>query len=207
MDLKCLIVPCARLVCLLAFSVSVDAAAARPMITGAPHWPMQVAPDVLIRRAEFGMLTTNEQGEDQFIATAALPADSGQVFGWVLQVDTPRHTLRWQEHLFLPKAPADWGDASTDPDVVISADGESAASQGEEEVVQGELSRFYWTLAEGDPAGEYRLDLAIEGSTVMHFVFQVPATVQEKPLLVQGAEGSIQRIAWHAPNEEQSSWK
>jgi hypothetical protein len=58
-------------------------------------------------------------------------------------------------------------------------------AQGEDLVADGELQRFYWTLAPGDPAGEYVLDVAVEGRPVAHFRFRVPAPVQETPMLVR----------------------
>jgi hypothetical protein len=146
---------------------------------------VRVAPDVLVRSAEFGRLDTDDDGEEVFTAVTELPPDSGQVFGWVVRVDTSRRSLRWQERLTFPSPPAAWGDAATDRDIVISRDGRTASARGEEEVEEGEVSRFYWSLEDGDPPGDYRLDLAIEGKPVAHFVFRVPATVHQKPMLVR----------------------
>jgi hypothetical protein len=150
-----------------------------------PRMPIRVAPGVVVRRAQFGVLQTDDDGNEKFVPTTTLPAEDGTVFGWVVEVETDRETLHWQERMRLPKAPADWGDALDEPDVVISKDGRSVAAQGDDEVQDGELERFYWTLAPGDPAGEYEMDVAIEGRTVAHFSFRVPATVHEKPMLVR----------------------
>ena len=51
-------------------------------------------------------------------------------------------------------------------------------------IEDGELSRFYWSLAPGDPAGDYEMDIAVEGKQVGHFTFRVPQTVREKSILV-----------------------
>ena len=56
--------------------------------------------------------------------------------------------------------------------------------QGDDLVEDGELSRFYWTLAPGDPQGDYELDVAVVGKAVAHFTFRVPAPVHEKAILV-----------------------
>lgn len=151
----------------------------------APRMPIRVAPGITVRRAQFGVLQTDDDGNEKFVPMTTLPAEDGTVFGWVIEVDTDRETLHWQERMRLPKAPADWGDALDEPDVAISKDGRSVAAQGEDEVQGGELERFYWTLAPGDPAGDYEMDVAIEGRTVAHFSFRVPATVHEKPMLVR----------------------
>ena len=147
--------------------------------------PLRVAPDVLIRRAQFGLLETTPDGEERFVPTSDVPAEDGQLFGWVLEIETRRESLHWQEHLRLPRPPVDWGDAADDPDILISQDGKSVVAQGEDAVEGGELSRFYWALAPGDPGGDYQLEVAVEGKAVATFRFHVPATVQEKPILVR----------------------
>jgi hypothetical protein len=152
----------------------------------APRLPMRIGPDLVIKRVQFGILQSTAEGDDRFVPADAVPAEDGQVFGWVVQIETSRESLHWQEYLKLPRAPADWGDAAEDPDVLISKDGKSAVAQGEDLVEDGELSRFYWSLAAGDPAGDYELDLAVEGRPVAHFTFRVPAEVQEKAILVRG---------------------
>jgi hypothetical protein len=148
------------------------------------HLPLRIAADLVVRRAQFGVLGTGADGGDEFTAESELPAEDGLVFGWVVELETSRSSVRWQEHLRLPAPVGDWGDVEADPDVVLMHDGKSALAQGEDLVEDGKLSRFYWSLASGDPAGAYELDLAIEGKRVAHFVFRVPQTVREKPILV-----------------------
>lgn len=149
------------------------------------HVPVRIASDLLVKKVEFGILQKSADGEEHFVAAREVPAEDGQVFGWRVDVATTRETLHWQEHLKMPRAPLDWGDAADDPDVLISKDGRSVAAQGEDAIEDNRLSRFYWALAPGDPAGEYELDLAVEGKTVGHFAFRVPAPVAEKPILVR----------------------
>ncbi len=166
------------------------AAATRPAtaaVAAPPQLPMRIAADLVIKRAEFGLLQTMPDGEEKFVPTDELPADEGQTFGWVLQVETTRDSIHWSERLHAPHAIADWGDAASDPDILISKDGLSAVAQGNELVDEGEVSRFYWALVSGDPAGAWELDLAVEGKPVAKFRFKVPATVREKPLLVRRA--------------------
>jgi hypothetical protein len=151
----------------------------------APRLPMRIGPDLVIKRVQFGILETTAEGDDRFVPGNEVPAEDGQVFGWIIDIETTRESLHWQEYLKLPRPPADWGDAAEDPDVLISKDGKSAVAQGEDLVDDGELSRFYWSLAAGDPAGDYQLDLAVEGRPVAHFTFRVPAPVQEKAILVR----------------------
>lgn len=154
-------------------------------LAAAPHLPLRVGADLVIKRAQFGILATNAAGDENFVATKEIPAEDGQAFGWVIAVDTSRQSLHWQEHLKLPRPPADWGDAATDPDITIASDGRTVVAEGDDLVEDGELSRFYWALAPGDPAGEYEMDIAIEGRQVGHVAFTVPTAVVEKSILVR----------------------
>lgn len=169
----------------------------RPLVSfhlsGTPRLPLRVGADLVVKRAQFGILATDASGDESFVATKEIPAEDGQTFGWVVEVDTTRESLHWQEHLKLPRAPADWGDAATDPDVIISADGRTVVAEGDDLVEDGELSRFYWALAPGDPAGDYEMDIAVEGKEVGHFAFRVPETVREKSILVHDVPGRTGR--------------
>ena len=151
----------------------------------APTLPLVIAPDLTVRAVRFGLLKSDTGSDDDFLATDEIPAVEGQAFGWIVEVATSRRSLHWQEHLRMPEPPADWGDAASDPDLVISKDGKSVIAQGEGDVDDGELSRFYWSLATGDPAGDYQMDVAIEGHAVAHVRFHVAATVKEQTLLVR----------------------
>jgi len=161
-----------------------QAESARP---AAPHLPLKIAPDLTVRTVHFGLLKSEDGADDEFVATDDIPAVDGQAFGWIIEVDTTRKSLHWQEHLRMPEPPADWGDAAGDPDIVISKDGKSVVAQGQDDVDDNELSRFYWSLATGDPAGEYQMDVAVEGHPVAHIRFRVAAKVREQTLLVRRA--------------------
>lgn len=170
-------------------------------LTNAPRLPLRLAADLVVKRVQFGILETSADGEEHFVPGKEIPAEDGQAFGWVVEVDTTRDSLHWQEHLKLPQPPADWGDAATDNDVIIAADGRSAVAQGDDLIEDGELSRFYWSLAAGDPAGEYEMDVAVEGRAVAHFSFRVSRAVQEKPILVRNrapAPRSLPRLVVRA---------
>lgn len=152
-----------------------------------PPLPLVIAPDLTVRAVRFGLLKSDASSDDEFVATDEIPAVEGQAFGWIVEVSTSRRSLHWQEHLRMPEPPADWGDAASDPDIVISKDGKSVIAQGEDDVEDSELSRFYWSLATGDPAGEYQLDVAVEGHPVAHFRFHVASQVREQTYLVRRA--------------------
>ena len=167
----------------------------------APALPLEVAPDLVIRDARFGLLQPDAAGDEHFLPATELPAVDGTAFGWVLEVETGRDRLAWRETLRLPEAPADWGDAAADPDVAIAADGRSVTARGVAPVTGGTVSRFYWALASGDPAGEYVLEVVVEDRPVARFRFRVPAPVRERPVLVRHApagpaQSNTRTVAW-----------
>ena len=147
--------------------------------------PLRIAPDLLVKRVRFGLLKTTPSGNEEFIATDRLPAEEGANYGWIADVETTRSSVRWQERLYLPAPEEDWGDAAEDEDVIISQDGRTALSTGDDVVDDGQVRHMYWTLSTVDPTGRYEMDVAIEGHPVAHFEFHLDHPVHEKPMLVR----------------------
>ncbi len=69
-----------------------------------PHLPMRIGPDLVIKRVQFGILQNSAEGDDRFVPADEVPPEDGQVFGWVVQIETSRESLHWQEYLKLPRA-------------------------------------------------------------------------------------------------------
>ena len=172
--------------------------------------PLRIAPDLVVRRVRFGVLESEAGGGEHFRPVTELSPQEGVNYGWIVDVETTRPTLRWQERLRLPEREDDWGDALDDPDVTLSEDGRSAYSSGTDLVEDGKLQHFYWSLAQGDPAGTYVMDVAIEGYAVAHLEFRVPDAVHEKPILVHhrvpGGRAPVVRFV-RADVRSQTLWK
>lgn len=150
-----------------------------------PTLPLRIAPDLVIRRIRFGVIRNATDGSDAFVAGNVLPAEDGVNYGWIADVETARSSVRWQERLTLPQPSDDWGDAEDDDGVLISRDGRTALSTGDDLVDDGQLRHVNWLLGTGDPVGRYVMDVAIEGHQVAHFEFRLDHPVHEKPLLVR----------------------
>jgi hypothetical protein len=150
-----------------------------------PTLPLRIAPDLVVRRIRFGILKNDASGDDTFIAADVLPAEDGINYGWIADIETTRTSVRWQERLTLPKPSDDWGDVESDDGVIISRDGRTALSTGDELIDDGQLRHVNWLLGMGDPPGTYVMDVGIEGHPVAHFEFKLDHAVHEKPLLVR----------------------
>lgn len=149
-----------------------------------PKLPVEIAPGVVVARLAFGIISQDADGREKFVEAREVPATEGQVFGWLAEVRGEPRVVRWEERLTLPAKPASWGDVADDPGVTISADGRTATVRGEDALEEGVLSRFAWALTDGDPAGDYRLELSMGGRLVGRFTFHVAVPVRAGSIVV-----------------------
>jgi hypothetical protein len=150
-----------------------------------PFLPLRIGPDLVVKRVRFGIVKNTPSGDDEFVPADVLPAEDGITYGWVADLETTRPSVRWQERLTLPQPSDDWGDAEDDDGVLISQDGRTALSTGDDLVDKGQMRHVNWLLGTGDPPGRYVMDVAIEGHPVAHFEFRLEQPVHEKPMLVR----------------------
>jgi hypothetical protein len=131
-----------------------------------------VAPDVLLVSAEFGIVKKAEDGTIQILPAKSIPLVPGQLFGWRLRFHTKREMLALREELVLPAAPKEWSSDDGDPAYKISPDGKTATTEAEVVMDDGIIQNM-WSVADGDPSGDYEIRLFIEGKLVRTFKFKV----------------------------------
>jgi hypothetical protein len=132
----------------------------------------EIAPEVKIIRAEFGLFNPPESGKPAFIPTLTVPFKIDQGYGWVIEVSTTKHKVKWREELTLPEAPATWDEGKRPESQAISADGKTSILEGEMDADNGILHNV-WAVVEGDPKGKYVIRVTIEGSQERVFEFEV----------------------------------
>ena len=103
----------------------------------------------------FGIITTDAAGDPRFVQTDSVPNVAGQQFGWFVWVGESEQSVKWTEFLTLPAAGV-WPDAADSPNVSISPDQRTAIVQDEAVPEDGYVFNL-WTVAEGDPSGEYSI--------------------------------------------------
>jgi hypothetical protein len=134
------------------------------------------APECKVISSEFG--TMDQSGN--FTAATEVPLLPGQAYGWRIKVEPASGIVHWKEEFKLPAVPATWGgnkpgDSLAPPNQdlqEVQADGKVCVSERDSLVVDGIVSNF-WTVAKGDPLGQYEMRVFVEGKLVQTFVFKL----------------------------------
>ena len=120
-----------------------------------------------VLKAEFGVIVPGG-----FQPTTKVPFKEGQSFGWVIELDTKRDTVKWREELRLPSAPQSWQADEQSGKHTVSSDRRTSILEREVKVENGVIFNF-WSIAPGDPKGRYTLRVMLEGMLVSSFEFDV----------------------------------
>jgi hypothetical protein len=130
---------------------------------------VQVAPQTAFRvlKTEFGLLSPAG-----FQPSTKVPLKDGQGFGWVIQLDAGKDTIKWREELRLPAAPQTWRSDDANATHTMSADRKTSILEREARIEDGVIYNF-WQITPGDPKGRYTMRVMIEGLLVSTFDFDV----------------------------------
>ena len=120
-----------------------------------------------VLKAEFGVIVPGG-----FQPTTKVPLKDGQSFGWVIQLDTRRDTVKWREELRLPAVPQTWQADEKSGKHTVSADRKTSILEREAKIENGVIYNF-WQISPGDPKGRYTMRVMIEGLLVSSFDFDV----------------------------------
>lgn len=122
---------------------------------------VQVAPDLGVYRADFGIFSYGPRGEDRFASTSALPMSPGTRYGVVLRFRTPRPTVHFKAEF------------EVDGEVVTFQDAEGNPVPQEETVESdGGLIARFWQIGPEEPS-EQILKIYLDGVLVKSFAFTV----------------------------------
>lgn len=124
-----------------------------------------------ITRAEFGIFEYGNPGKLNFTPTNTVPYVSKQLYGWRITLRNPPARVTWREELTLPSKPASWGTNSSGTRTV-SADGKTLTTERQVAPMQGVIGNT-WQIMRGDPQGQYRINVSIDGKLVQTFNFEV----------------------------------
>jgi hypothetical protein len=127
--------------------------------------PATAAPAVL--DARFVYVQAGSETESNKV-----PLIPGEVcFEWQLKLDVPDSPVTFTEVFILPAAPKIW-EVEPELDNEISGDGTTSTTTDVAQLAGGWL-RHGWCVAEGDPLGDYRMEISIEGTLVHTFGFKL----------------------------------
>ena len=127
---------------------------------------------------QFGIWLPDEDGAMRFKATADVPNEEDQMYGWRVRVPESEEAVKWIETVTLPEAPESWEGVEDDPNVMVSDDGRTATTMGIE-VPDGGYLGSTWSVAPGDPLGEYEMSVELSDGRQASFTFRLgePAVV------------------------------
>ena len=148
-----------------------------PLRTGLPL-PESLAPppECKVISGEFG--TIDESGT--FSQAAEVPFIPGQEYGWRIKVEPADGMVHWKEEFQLPGVPKTWGGnepgeklaPSSKEHQELKSGGKVCVSEKDAWADEGFIFNF-WTVAKGDPTGQYEMRVYVEGKLAKTFVFQL----------------------------------
>jgi hypothetical protein len=122
-------------------------------------------------RAEFGLFHMKPDGRAEFTPSNTVPLRQDQSYGWVASLQSPKPTIRWKEEFSLPAAPKVWGEQSG-ASQAISSDRRISTIERVVAPKNG-LILNAWSVAAGDPPGDYTIRLTVEDQPPITFRFVV----------------------------------
>jgi len=132
----------------------------------------RISSDISIADAQFGIYKEASNGQKTFVASNTVPLNVGQVYGWKISLKTSRSRIKWREEFKLPAKPKTWGDAEAKNLYKISQDRTLSTTEQEVSPKNGKIGHT-WSVASGDPNGEYEMRVYIEDVLVETFRFHV----------------------------------
>lgn len=121
-------------------------------------------------------VTFRYAGEDEVLNDTVVPllADSA-CYNWYVRLAEGAAPTTATETLTLPVALADWGTLATDPEdgIDISADGKAAIRTFVPELDEEGWFSHSWCVAAGDPTGAHSIEIAVDGTSLTTYEFQV----------------------------------
>ena len=134
---------------------------------------------------EFGIWVPDEDGAPRFRATAEVPNEEDQAYGWRVRIAESEQSVKWIESITLPEAPDSWEGVEDDPSVMISEDGRTATTVGAD-IPDGGYLENAWFVAIGDPPGEYQMTVELSDGRSATFTFRLGEAAEPE---MEGAVG------------------
>jgi hypothetical protein len=121
--------------------------------------------------SRFGLFNAGADGKS-FELTDTVPLKIGQSYGWFAHLRTNKPTIHVREEVRAPAPATSWGDKATLPKgMTVAADRRSAVYERDVAPQDGVIISG-WTIAAGDPPGEYVIRATIDGQ-LRQFNFDV----------------------------------
>ena len=121
---------------------------------------------------QFGIWQQDNDGALRFTATEDVPNEEDQMYGWRVRVASSEQSVKWLESVTLPEAPESWEGVEDNPNVMISEDRRTATTVGAV-IPDGGYLENMWSVAIGDPPGEYQISVELTDGRQASFTFRL----------------------------------
>jgi hypothetical protein len=129
----------------------------------------QLGPDIKMDKSELGFLYLSEDGSIFFCENQIIPLKENTFFGWRVHLITNKEKVTWKEVFILPGSPSIWGymkGTEVDPQGKVATTEKTVSPQN------GWIGHG-WFAAPGDPPGNYKIEIYIEGVLAKTFTFEM----------------------------------
>jgi hypothetical protein len=120
----------------------------------------------------FGIYTKNQEGEEEFEITDAVPLVEGQVFGWAIWVSPKITKVKLKEVFELSAKPEAWGSGEAGEKREIAEDGKVSITESEVVVEDGYIHNV-WSVEAGDPVGDCVIQVFVNDRLLETFHFKI----------------------------------
>lgn len=120
----------------------------------------------------FGIIVQDQQGNGKFQPANVVPFVEGQSYGWIIKLSPEFTKVKWKEVFELPASPDTWGTGKAGKGQKISEDRKVSITEKEVSVEGGHIQNF-WSIAPGDPLGDYVIRVYVNDLLLETFHFKV----------------------------------
>ena len=125
-----------------------------------------------VERARFGILREEDAGQRTFVETSEVSHRVGQAYGWIIELRSGPGVVEWREVLELPAPAEQWNVDPSSGATKVSNDRRAATKSKRVRTENGVIANF-WSVAPGDPRGDYRVEVFVNGKRAAVFTFTV----------------------------------
>lgn len=132
-------------------------------------------PEGTIERSHFGVfgiIAKDDQSGEKFQITDTVPLVEGQAYGWIIKLGPGAIKVNVKEVFELPAKPDTWGSAEASEVREISRDGRISTTEKMVVVEDGFIQNF-WSVAIGDPPGDYVIRIYVDDRLLETFRFKI----------------------------------
>ena len=132
----------------------------------------KVQRQVIVEGSVFGIFGDLSSKSPSFTPTFEVPLVENQNYGWIIKIRSSLPKVKWREELSLPAVPETWGLSDKQENRTLTNDGRTLITEREVELENGLITNV-WSVASGDPKGQYIIRVFIDGEVVGVFRFEL----------------------------------